>query len=170
MYKIEKKTEYVYAVSPPPATGDELTEEICACMIEQAVAALKNSFAPYSHYNVAAAALFSSGKIYTGANIESAAFTPTVCAERNAIHHAAAMGERRLIAVAVVGGPDCHDAGDLAEHDYCTPCGVCRQVMRDFARPDKMNVICAKSETDYREWTLEQLLPESFGPEDLEEE
>ena len=163
MYKIEKKTEYVFAVSPPPASGDELTEEICVCMIEQAVAALKNSFAPYSHYNVAAAALFSSGKIYTGANIESAAFTPTVCAERNAIHHAAAMGERRLIAVAVVGGPDCHDAGDLANHDYCTPCGVCRQVMRDFGDPETMRIICARAADDYKVLTLDELLPASFG-------
>ena len=141
MYKIEKKTEYVFAVSPPPASGDELTEEICACMIEQAVAALKNSFAPYSHYNVAAAALFSSGKIYTGANIESAAFTPTVCAERN--------------------------AGDLAEHDYCTPCGVCRQVMRDFGEPETMRIICARSADDYKVLTLDELLPASFGAEKI---
>ena len=63
MYKIEKKTEYIFAVSPPPASGDELTEEICACMIEQAITALKNSFAPYSHYNVAAAALFASVRV-----------------------------------------------------------------------------------------------------------
>ena len=167
MYKIEKKTEYIFAVSPPPASGDELTEEICACMIEQAVAALKNSFAPYSHYNVAAAALFASGRIYTGANIESAAFTPTVCAERNAIHHAAAMGERRLIAVAVVGGPDCHDAGDLANHDYCTPCGVCRQVMMEFCEPESFQIIVAKSEAEYKVFTLAELMPEGFGPDNL---
>ena len=168
MYRIEKKTEYALAVSPPPASGDELTEEIRACLIEQAMGALKNSFAPYSHYNVAAAALFSSGRIYTGANIESAAFTATVCAERNAIHHAAAMGERRLIAIAIVGGPDSEDADDLIKYDYCTPCGICRQVMRDFADPHTMRIICARSAQDYREWTLGEMLPESFGPEDLD--
>ena len=169
-HSIRKNEEYSLIVSPPVKSGDDLTEEIRACLIEQAMGVLKNSYAPYSHYNVAAAALFSSGRIYTGANIESAAFTATVCAERNAIHHAAAMGERRLIAIAIVGGPDSADAGDLAKHDYCTPCGICRQVMRDFADPHKMRVICAKSVNDYKEWTLDEMLPESFGPEDLEEE
>lgn len=169
MYTIEKRTEYSLAVSPPPASGDDLTEEIRECLIEQAIGALRNSYAPYSHYNVAAAALFSSGRIYTGTNIESAAFTATVCAERNAIHHAAAMGERELIAIAVVGGPDADDAEDLVRYDYCTPCGICRQVMRDFADPATMRIICARSQEDYREWTLEEMLPESFGPEDIEE-
>ena len=170
MYKIKRKEEYSFVVSPPPASGDDLTEEIRTCLIEQAMGVLKNSYAPYSHYNVAAAALFSSGKIYTGTNIESASFSGTVCAERNAMHHAAAMGERRLIAIAIVGGPYSDDAEDVARHDYCTPCGICRQVMRDFADPCKMKIICARSADDYKEWTLEEMLPESFGPEDLGEE
>ncbi len=170
MYKIKKKEEFAYVVTPPLSSGEELTEEIKACMIEQAMDTLKHSFAPYSHYNVAAAALFSSGRIYTGANVESAAFTATVCAERNAIHHAIAQGERRLIAIAIVGGPDSDEAEDLARYDYCTPCGICRQVMRDFADPHTMKIICARSADDYREWTLDEMLPESFGPEDLAEE
>ena len=80
------------------------------------------------------------------------------------------MGERKLISIAIVGGPDSDEAGELARHDYCTPCGSCRQVMRDFADPHEMRVICARSADDYKEWTLEEMLPESFGPEDLEEE
>lgn len=170
MYKITETDEKLLRVTPPPAEGAEVPEEVKAAMIRQAMDILKNSYAPYSHYNVAAAVLMSSGRIYTGVNVESALLTNTICAERNAIFHAAAQGERRIIAIAIVGGPNSDDPDDLAKHDYCTPCGVCRQVMRDFARPDKMTVICAKSETDYREWTLEQLLPESFGPEALEEE
>lgn len=170
MYEIGKAEESLIRISPAPASGAELTEEIKAVMIAEATAALKNSFAPYSHYNVAAAALMSSGRIYTGVNIESSLLSCTICAERNAMFHAAAQGERRLIAIAIVGGLNSADADDLTGHDYCTPCGVCRQVMRDFADPNKVSVICAKSETDYKEWTLEQLLPESFGPEDLDEE
>ena len=139
-------------------------------LIREAMAILPNSFAPYSHYNVAAAVLTSTGKIYSGVNVESSLLSCTICAERNAIFHAVAQGERRIVAIAIVGGLNASSQEELTSLDYCTPCGVCRQVMRDFAAPDRMAVICAKSETDYREWTLEQLLPESFGPEDLEEE
>ncbi len=131
-------------------------------LIERAIESLPNSYAPYSHYNVAAAALFDSGKIYTGVNVENASYGATVCAERNAIFHAAAEGERRLIALAVVGGPE----GDIGS-EYCTPCGICRQVMREFADPGSMIVLSAKSPDDYKEYTLEELLPQSFGPEYL---
>ena len=169
MYSIAETDEKLLMVTPAPAKGADVTEEVKRAMIRQATDILKNSYAPYSHYNVAAAVLMSSGRIYTGVNVESSLLSNTICAERNAIFHAAAQGERKIIAIAIVGGPNSDNSDDLAKHDYCTPCGVCRQVMRDFARPDEMSVICAKSETDYREWTLEQLLPESFGPEDLEE-
>lgn len=169
MSAIERKQEDILLAVPAPESGDDVSEEVKAVMIREAMRVLRNSYAPYSHYNVAAAALMSSGKIYTGVNVESSLLSNTICAERNAIFHAAAQGERRLIAIAIVGGPDSSEADDLTKHDYCTPCGVCRQVMRDFAEPDKMKIICAKSETDYREWTLEQMLPESFGPEDLNE-
>ena len=143
-------------------------EEMKKLLIERAIEKLPNSYAPYSHYNVAAAALFDSGEIYTGVNVESASFGMTICAERNAIFHAAAQGERKIIAIAIVGGPDSADAEDILRHDYCTPCGVCRQTMMDFADPQKMTIICARSVTDYREWTLREMLPESFGPEDIE--
>lgn len=144
-----------------------IDKEMKERLIREALSKLPNSYAPYSHYNVAAAVLTSSGKIYTGTNIESSLLSCTICAERNAIFTAAAEGERRLLAVAIVGGLNASDAGDLVKYDYCTPCGVCRQVMRDFSDPKELLIICAKSPEDYREFTLEQLLPESFGPEDL---
>lgn len=138
-------------------------------LIREAMAILPNSFAPYSHYNVAAAVLTSSGKIYSGVNVESSLLSCTICAERNAIFHAIAQGERHIVAIAIVGGLNASSQEELTSLDYCTPCGVCRQVMRDFCGdPNNMKIICAKSPTDYIERTLEQMLPESFGPEDLE--
>jgi cytidine deaminase len=130
-------------------------------LIKKAIEKLPNSYAPYSRYNVAAAALFDSGNIYTGVNVESASLGMTICAERNAIFHAIAEGERRLLAVAIVGGTD----GQRSE--YCVPCGACRQVMRDFGDKDTMIVISAKSPDDYMENTLDEMLPYSFGPESL---
>ncbi|MBQ6314619.1 MAG: cytidine deaminase [Mogibacterium sp.] len=139
-------------------------------LIREALSKLPNSFAPYSHYNVAAAVLTASGKIYTGVNVESSLLSCTICAERNAIFSAVAEGDRRITAIAIVGGLNAADTEDLEEHDYCTPCGVCRQVMRDFCGdPKTFPIICAKSAYDYKEFTLDQLLPESFGPEDLDE-
>ena len=137
-------------------------EEMKRRLIGMAIEKLPNSFAPYSHYNVAAAALFDSGKIYTGVNVESASLGMTICAERSAIFHAVSEGERKLLAVAVVGGPDgAFDGG------YCSPCGACRQVMRDFGDKDSMIVLMAKAPDDYIEATLEELLPHSFGAESL---
>lgn len=135
--------------------------ELKAELIRRAIEVQPNSYAPYSRYNVGAAALFDSGEIYTGVNVESAALGGTLCAERNAIFHAITEGERRLIAIAIVGGTD----GVRA--DYCVPCGACRQVMRDFADKDSMIILCAKEPDDYMERTLEEMLPDSFGPESL---
>jgi cytidine deaminase len=144
-------------------TGDIRKDEAMKrLLIEKAVEVLPNSLAPYSHYNVAAAALFDSGKIYTGANVENASYSAGVCAERNAIVHAAAEGERRLIAIAVAGGPD-----GVLKH-YCMPCGICRQVMREFSDPETMLVISAVSPEDHIEKTLDELLPFSFGPHNLD--
>ena len=136
-------------------------EEMKKLLIEKAIEKLPNSYAPYSHYNVAAAALFDSGAIYTGVNVESASFGMTICAERNAIFHAIAEGERKLIAVAIVGGTD----GE--RRSYCVPCGACRQVMRDFGDKDKLIVLSARTPEDYMENTLDELLPFSFGPESI---
>ena len=131
-------------------------------LIECALAANGNSYAPYSHFNVSAAALMDSGKIYTGVNVENASYPCGSCAERNAIAQAVAHGESRLVAVALAGGRD------HVFSDYCLPCGMCRQAMREFGDPERIAVIAAKSATDYRIYALARLLPESFGPEALE--
>ena len=130
-------------------------------LIQAALDSLKNSYAPYSQFNVAAAVLCASGKTYTGVNVENDSYTAGICAERNAIFLSAACGESQITAIAIVGGKD----GIVS--DYCTPCGICRQVMREFADPKELTVIVAKSADDYKEFTLAQLLPESFGPEFL---
>ncbi len=132
-----------------------------AALIRAAIDNLPNSYAPYSSFNVSAAVLMDSGKIYTGVNVENASYPAGICAERNAISHAVSCGEKRMIAIAIVGGAN----GEI--NDYCPPCGICRQVMREFCDPEEMIVIMAKSPEDYKEMTLEELLPESFGPENL---
>ena len=131
-------------------------------LIKMAIKNQKNSYAPYSKYNVSAAVLMDSGKIYLGANIENASYPAGVCAEHNAIDYAVQSGERKIKAIAIVGG------ADYKVHDYCAPCGICRQVMREFSDPKQMKVIIAVSSTKYKEMTLEELLPESFGPSNLD--
>lgn len=130
-------------------------------LIQAAIDNQKRSYAPYSHFNVSAAALMGSGKTYLGVNVENASYPAGICAERNAIFHAVEEGERKIVAIAIVGGPE------YTIRDYCAPCGICRQVMREFCDPKEMKVILAKSVTDYKELTLEELLPLSFGPDDL---
>ena len=133
-----------------------------AALIQIAIDNQENSYAPYSNYNVSAALLMSSGIVYKGVNVENASYPAGICAEQNAIAHAVECGERSIVAIAIVGGPN------YEVHDYCAPCGICRQVMREFSNPEKMRVIIAKSTTDFKEMSLEELLPESFGPDALE--
>ena len=130
-------------------------------LIQRALDAQKNSYAPYSQFKVAAAVLCSSGKIYTGVNVENSDYTVGISAIQNAISHAAAEGERQICAVVTVGGLN------GVNTDYCPPSGKCRQVLREFAKPKELLIIMAKSPTDYVEKTLEELLPMSFGPENL---
>ena len=120
-------------------------------LIKRAMEMAKKAYAPYSHFQVGAAVLAESGKIYGGANVENASYGATICAERNAVAAAVNAGERKLEAIAVTA----------------TPCGMCRQVMREFCDPKTFKVIVAKTADDYRVFTLEDLLPESFGPEHL---
>lgn len=139
-------------------------------LIETAIDKLKYSYTPYSGFNVAAALLTEDGKVYFGVNIENAAYTPSNCAERTAFFKAVSEGERHFKAIAVAGCRKTHlstaeyvKMGQLPE--YCPPCGVCRQVMREFCDPESFDVILARSLTDYRVMKLKELLPESFGPE-----
>ena len=121
-----------------------------------AIEAMKKSYSPYSHFTVGAALLTKEGKIYTGANIENASYTPTVCAERNAIFTAVHNGERNFEAIAIVGGHN----GDIK--GVTAPCGVCRQVMSEFCSPDFKVILVTSNEGDYEETTLGELLPYTF--------
>lgn len=119
--------------------------------------ARRAAYAPYSGFCVGAALLGASGKAYTGCNIENAAFSPTVCAERTAIFKAVSEGERSFLAIAVTGGKENEAPA------YCTPCGVCRQVLAEFCGAE-LRVLLGNA-SDVREVTLGELLPEAFGGE-----
>lgn len=129
-------------------------------LAKAAINAKDMSYSPYSNFMVGAALLCKNGKVYTGCNIESAAYSPTNCAERTAIFKAVSEGEKEFLAIAVAASPK------GGEPDYCYPCGVCRQVINEFASDDLV-VIVAKKQDDYRVHSLGELLPYSFGPEDL---
>lgn len=133
-------------------------------LITAAFEARRNAYAPYSKYKVGAAVITENNKIYRGCNIENASYGATNCAERTAIFKAVSEGERLIKAIAVVGGNE-----NETEHlsDYAFPCGICRQVIREFSNPEEMIIIVAKSLDDYKCFTLEELLPNSFGPEKL---
>lgn len=131
-------------------------------LIKAALEARKFSYSPYSQYQVGAALLCKNGTIYTGCNIENAGYGPTNCAERTAIFKAVSEGEREFIAIAVAGGRIREDIDK-----YAYPCGVCRQVMAEFCRDD-FEIYVIKSESDYAEHTLDELLPNRFGPMNLQ--
>lgn len=128
-------------------------------LIKTAIEARKRAYAPYSGFLVGAALLTADGRVFTGCNIENAAFTPTNCAERTAFFKAVSEGVRAFEAIAVVGGK-----GEEPS-EFCAPCGVCRQVMAEFCAPD-FRVILGneKNQTFY---TLSELLPASFSKSDL---
>ena len=132
-------------------------------MIDLAIAQLKYSYTLYSGFKVGAALLTADGKFYTGCNIENAAYSPTNCAERTAFFKAVSEGERAFRAICIVGGKD----GVLTE--YAAPCGVCRQVMMEFCNPDTFQIILATGKEQYEIFTLRELLPLGFGPDNLAE-
>lgn len=131
-------------------------------LMEQAIEVRKRAYTPYSHYQVGAALLSKSGKVFLGCNVENAAYSPGICAERTAFVKAVSEGEREFQAIAVIGGA----AGGPLE--LAPPCGICRQVMREFCDPDTFEIVLGTSTEDYQIYTLSQLLPLSFGPENLE--
>lgn len=132
-------------------------------LIEAALAAREHAYVPYSGYAVGAALLTDSGRLYTGCNIENAAFSPTNCAERTAIFKAVSEGARRLSAIAIAAGRVGQEAPLAA---YAAPCGVCRQVMAEFAG-EGFRVLLAKSPDDFCVFSLEELLPLGFTQADL---
>ena len=141
---------------------DRLDEKTIRELIEAALDARKMSYSPYSRYQVGAALIAKNGRTFTGCNIENAAYTPTNCAERTAFFKAVSEGITDFSAIAIVGSPE----GNVVTQ-YAYPCGVCRQVMMEFCYPSDFQIIVAKSEDDYRVMKLQELLPEGFGPENL---
>ena len=124
-------------------------------LIKLAIEARVKAYAPYSHWKVGAALLCKDGTVYKGCNIENSAFSSTVCAERTAIFKAISEGNTEFEKIAVIGGDEKEGITGI-----CTPCGVCRQVMSEFCNPDDFKIICAKSENEYVEYSLRQLIPD----------
>ena len=124
-------------------------------LIAMAKEAMTRAYAPYSGFQVGAALLCGDGSVYTGCNIENASFGPTICAERTAVAKAVSEGHRDFVRIVVAG----------RSKDFCVPCGVCRQVLREFA--PNMEVICLNGAGEEQVFTLPELLPHSFGPEYL---
>ena len=128
-----------------------------AKLISKAIEAKENAYAPYSNFRVGAALLTKDDLIYTGCNIENAAFSPTICAERTAVAKAVSEGHKEFKAIVVTGD----------NNDYLTPCGVCRQVLVEFCDLEEFKVILANSVEDFKEVSLGELLPGSFSKENL---
>ena len=142
--------------------SDALTKDQIRELAVKSLAGIKNSYAPYSHFHVSAVLLSENGNIYTGNNIENAAYTPSVCAERCAFFKAVSEGERDFTAIALCGGLN------GVVKDYCAPCGVCRQVMAEFCDPETFRIILMNGAGEIREYLLKELLPLGFTGKALE--
>lgn len=134
----------------------EMAIELKQALIEQACLYQKRAYIPYSNYAVGAAVLMEDDQIYGGANIENSAYPSGLCAERVAIFKAVSEGNRQIKAIAVV---TCNGG---------SPCGACRQVMREFASLDMPVILADEQGEIVFESTMDGILPRSFGPEDLE--
>ena len=130
-------------------------------LMELALQARQNAYTPYSNYRVGAAVLTGDGRLFTGCNIENASYGATICAERTAIFKAVSEGAERIAAIAIVGG-----LADSEPSDYAFPCGICRQVMKEFGS-DELTIYVVRSLTDYQEFTLAELLPHGFGGDSI---
>ncbi len=130
-------------------------------LVNLAIEAREHSYCPYSNFAVGAALLTKDGKVYQGANIENVAFGPTNCAERTAFFTAVYEGEREFEAIAVVGGR----AGEPVK-ELCAPCGVCRQVMREFCEDD-FKIYLSKGDGTYFETNLINMLALSFSKSNI---
>lgn len=129
-------------------------------LIDEALKARENAYAPYSEFKVGAALLTENDELFSGCNIENASFGATNCAERTAIFTAIANGHHKIKALAVVG--------DLNSFTY--PCGICRQVMAEFALDKDIPIIIAKNREEYVVKTMEEILPGAFTKIDLDEQ
>lgn len=130
-------------------------------LINKAIEMTERSYAPYSKFHVGAALLGKDGKVYTGCNVENAAYGPSNCAERTAVFKAVSEGCRDFEAIAIAGGIE-DESGKPQIKDFCPPCGVCRQVLSEFCDKD-FKILLANGQGQVKEFTLAQLLPESFS-------
>ncbi len=137
--------------------AEALNEEMAVMLVKAAIDVRNRAYAPYSHYQVGAALLSADGRIYQGCNVENASYGATNCAERTAFFKAVSEGVCEFTAIAIAGG-----LKDKEISDFAYPCGICRQVMQEFCKPD-FQIIVAKSEVDYQVMTLAELLPHGFG-------
>ena len=138
------------------------SDELITGLIGKALRMRERSYSPYSGFSVGAALLTEEGAGYGGCNIENAAYPDTICAERVAMSKAVSEGEYRFRAIAIAGGKE------KEPETYSFPCGSCRQFMREFCDSGNFLIIVARSAADYKIYTLEELLPDSFGPEFLD--
>lgn len=151
-------------------TSEEINEgkckESCIELANIAIEMRKKSYAPYSHFTVGAALVATDGTVFTGCNIENAAYPVGICAERTAISKAVSEGYKNFSALAIAGAPESKEGSDL-----CPPCGMCRQAIREFCDGDfpiiLVNTGEKETETQIKIMTLSELLPESFGPDNL---
>lgn len=144
------------------SVSNSISEKKIKELIEAALSARNSAYAPYSKYQVGAALLTGAGKIYQGGNIENASYGAANCAERTAFFKAVSEGEKEFSAIAIAGG-----LKGKAPADYAYPCGICRQVMKEFVRDD-FQIIVVKSATEYRAFTLAEMLPFGFGGESIQ--
>ncbi|MDS0524047.1 cytidine deaminase [Clostridium sp. SHJSY1] len=127
-------------------------------LISKAIEARENAYCPYSNFKVGAAVLFEDDKIYTGCNIENASFGATNCAERTAIFNGISHGNRTIKAIALIGDPN----------SFTYPCGICRQVISEFAESKDTKIYIIKNENEILEKTLDEIMPGTFTKEDLD--
>ena len=140
-----------------------IAKEMIEKLMDEALEAQKFSYSPYSSFQVGAALLSKSNKIYRGCNIENVAFGPTNCAERTAFFKAVSEGDKEFTAIAIVGNPK---GKPREKGDYCSPCGVCRQVMAEFCKEDFL-IILGNNREDYKVYTLSEILPLTFTKTEL---
>jgi cytidine deaminase len=127
-------------------------------LVDLAFEAMEQAYVPYSHFPVGAALLCADGTVYTGCNVENAAYGAGICAERSALVKAVGEGKKSFLRLAV--------AAESA--DYCTPCGICRQMLYEFG--PELEVLCARKDRAFFRTTLQDLLPHGFGPSSLSKE
>ncbi len=140
----------------------QVTEEMRERLMAEAERMRSRSYAPYSEFCVGAALLAADGTVFTGCNVENAAYSPANCAERTAFFKAVSEGVRQFSAIAIAGGAKGKPGG------FCPPCGVCRQVMMEFCDPERFEIILKKKRGGLKGMRLSELLPFGFGPEHLD--